>query len=80
MANIFYRITFQSDCTFRFCVRNTPFARKDIRMAEKQLDRLLANSNKEIAPYAVILFGSLERGNRVFRYQVICYVAHDSHL
>lgn len=66
--------------TFQFCIRDTNTARLDLQLATNCLQNNLVNIATNIAkneditksdesPFALLMLGSMERGNRVFRYQ-----------
>mmetsp|Transcript_28210 Transcript_28210/g.40169 ORF Transcript_28210/g.40169 Transcript_28210/m.40169 type:complete len:928 (+) Transcript_28210:19-2802(+) len=65
----------ESGQTFQFCVRDTPTARQDLQEASESLRSMLQNIKDDQStanddhPLAVLMFGSMERGNKVFRYQ-----------
>lgn len=56
-----------ADATFQFCVRDSATSRQDLEAACQTLQQSL--SSGAAAPLAVLMLGSMERGNRVFRYQ-----------
>lgn len=50
--------------SFQFCMRDTPSARLDLAKASGKLGQALGQSDA----YALLLLGSMERGNKVFRF------------
>ena len=56
--------------SFQFCVRDSPAARQDLLLATGKLGALLADAAAGGSqPLALMMVGSMERGNKVFRYQ-----------
>lgn len=49
---------------FRFCIRDTVTAQNDLESANRKVSQFAASSN----PLACLVLGSMERGNKMFRY------------
>ena len=56
--------------SFQFCIRDSTSARQDLLVASEKLQQLLKESvDCGSDPLALMMIGSMERGNKVFRYQ-----------
>eukprot|EP01035_Chromulina_nebulosa_P028896 gene28896-38217_t len=61
--------------TFQFCVRDNPTAREDLQKASGTMQIILQGMQSsipdvvDVKPLAFLMIGSMERGNKIFRYQ-----------
>ena len=54
--------------TFQFCVRDVSTSKQDLIQSKITLKNILLNNQNSYHPLAILMFGSIERGNKLFRY------------